>query len=64
MPAASKPEHPSLSVGEATHITYREGGDWYEWYPNKTGLNRGLIFSVKFDSGWIWDAIVGWRKPR
>lgn len=63
MPAASKTP-PLVKVGPATHFSTTEGGRWYDWEPSKSPVSEtGVVFAIKFQSGWIWDSLVGWRSP-
>jgi hypothetical protein len=64
MPAASNPILPILAIGKATHFTLREDGEWHQWNPSngRPVSQTGVVFAVKFESGWIWDQLVGWRR--
>jgi len=48
---------------EVVAVTLREGGEWVDWVVNKTALNQGgLVHSLKFEDGSIWDVYGGWRS--
>lgn len=47
---------------KATHFTTFEGGIWYAWVELTMPL-RGIVHSVKFEDGSIWDSLIGWREP-
>lgn len=56
---------------KAVAVTKREGGNWrdfevcrdYWGRPSEGKLGcGGVVHSIKFDNGLIWDTVNGWRK--
>src|SRR6185436_5236432 len=52
------------SLPQVTHVSFVEGGNWHEWDRWQHGEplpQHQNVFALKFNNGWIWDVIVGWR---
>lgn len=37
----------------------KEGGDWHTFRPHLSNLKQ--VHAIKFENGWIWDTVNGWR---
>jgi len=62
---------------KAIAISFEEGGYWFSWplpiNPQVIWSQAGSdfiewplpnVFAIKFENGWIWDRIAGWRQAR
>ncbi len=45
-------------VPKTVAVTDHEGGDWIPF----AEFRGGVVHSIKFDNGQIWDCINGWRS--
>lgn len=56
-----------MTPPKAVRYTTVEGGYWHPWIDYETGLpmqdHNDNPFAIEFENGWIWDRMVGWRKP-
>ena len=57
------PRGKTLEIGNITHFTLEEGGEWRSIGEDRTDNWRKCAFAVRFESGDIWDPIAGWREP-
>lgn len=56
-----KLDHIEFTRPRTVAITREEGGRWIPFEIWETGRECGLVHSIKFEDGSIWDAINGWR---